>query len=207
MAEHFGLPQAPQSPPPDAGIKPAVLACPECLKVVSVSPDQWGQTLACPHCGQDFALPAMAAPAGPVAVDLGDGFTVIDDEEPADSQRRRRDELDRMHMRHVAQLRRSAVRSRTYMLVLLIGCLAGIGQLIYLCYKFFQKHHNLDLQHWGYIGLALLLARLAVRFWRRAQYFETESHRTELAEPAAPPDFSTLSDGSQYWKNLDQLKK
>jgi hypothetical protein len=32
-----------------------------------------------------------------------------------------------------------------------------------------------------------------------------ELQQSALSEPEAPPDFSTLSDGSQQWKNLEQM--
>jgi len=32
-----------------------------------------------------------------------------------------------------------------------------------------------------------------------------EANESRIAPPSAPPDFSTLGDGSQRWKDLDKL--
>jgi hypothetical protein len=48
---------------------------------------------------------------------------------------------------------------------------------------------------------------LASHFGRRAMELHRET-KTPAPLPPAPrePDFSTLSDGSQQWKNLDEIR-
>jgi hypothetical protein len=42
---------------------------------------------------------------------------------------------------------------------------------------------------------------------RQVAALNRELRQPALTEPAAPPDFSTLSDGSQRWKNLEDMQR
>ena len=59
------------------------------------------------------------------------------------------------------------------------------------------------------IGYAIfeLLTVVAVRFFiHRAIEIHREAKRSRIEPPATPPDFSTLDNGSQRWKNLEQIR-
>ena len=42
---------------------------------------------------------------------------------------------------------------------------------------------------------------------RQVAALNRELRRPAVTEPEAPPDFSTLSDGSQRWKNLEDMQR
>ena len=61
----------------------------------------------------------------------------------------------------------------------------------------------------GYLCGILAAAMAGSYFYRRAAELTRELKRRPAAldEPQTPPDFSTLSDGSHYWKNLQEMNE
>jgi hypothetical protein len=63
--------------------------------------------------------------------------------------------------------------------------------------------------HLRQVGLALAAGVgvwAAVYLFQRAAYGGRQSRAVTMPEPETPPDFSTLSDGSQHAKNLENLQ-
>ena len=69
------------------------------------------------------------------------------------------------------------------------------------------RHAGWQLRPVGYVCGILAAAMAATFVYRRAAALTRElRHRpAALDEPQTPPDFSTLSDGSHAWKNLEQM--
>jgi hypothetical protein len=114
------------------------------------------------------------------------------------------EELDGLRMRQVITARRAAIRSRTYMLLGAMLCAVGVAKLITLMIP--------HIRHGGWsrlliaYGIAAALAIIATLYClQRAAELNRESKATALPEPTTPPDFSTLSDGSQHAKNLENI--
>lgn len=116
-----------------------------------------------------------------------------------------RDEaLDSLRIRQAVMLRRNLNRSRSYALIAALACLAGAAQCALLAWR--------QINSAGWTGQALLFILLlcglfAATFWlvRRAHRLHREAQQAHLPEPTTPPDFSTLSDGSQRAANLTRV--
>jgi hypothetical protein len=114
-------------------------------------------------------------------------------------------ELDGIRIRQLATLRRAAYRSRSHAIVAALVCAFAVIQAGYLLVQ--------QLLHTGYSARILLYtgfiiagAYCAMFFTRRAVALHREATQSHLTDPTTPPDFSTLSDGSQRWKNLEEIQ-
>jgi hypothetical protein len=121
-------------------------------------------------------------------------------EEPRDQQ-----ELDGLRIRQVSQARRAAMRMRSYSLITAAACAVGSVDLAWRAAR----------RYWiDGIGARLILYLLAAgglawlgwKMFSKAQAWGREARQSSLPEPASPPDFSTLSDGSHIVKNLEDMQ-
>jgi hypothetical protein len=115
--------------------------------------------------------------------------------------------LNSNRIRQMAALRRAAYRSRSYCLIAIGACIVGAAELV------FDAIHRLR-QHPAFFGIliatayflaAAVLIVLTRYFIRLAARFHRESKKSILSDPAIPPDFSQLQDGSQVVKNLEEM--
>jgi hypothetical protein len=118
----------------------------------------------------------------------------------------RDDELDGLRIRQLAALRRGAYRARSYAI---IGAVAGFVVAVQLGIMTVTYVRS---RGWGlwpawYVLFAIATAMVGVYFVHRAMELHREI-RTPAPLPPEPeePDFSTLSDGSQQWKNLEDIQ-
>jgi hypothetical protein len=147
----------------------------------------------------------------------GGDFVVVDDTEsagPDEATPRAEPEpppLNAARVRQLSALRRGAYRARSYCLVAVAACAVAEGQLVLMTVR------HVRALGWGPRPLGYLCgivaAMMAAAFvLRRAAELNREL-RTRTDPPAeaagAPetPDFSTLSDGSHAWKNLEQMRE
>ena len=106
---------------------PSACACPQCGQVFEPAEPPVNGILECPACGTQFF-----APAGD-----DDGAGAADDHEAeeearrAEDARRREDELDASRFRQVAAYRRGLYRSRSLVIVGVIGLLVAACQLAF----------------------------------------------------------------------------
>ncbi len=113
-------------------------------------------------------------------------------------------ELDGLRIRQLATLRGAAYRSRSHAVIAMLVCAVAMVQAgIFLAQQ---------LMHVGFGWRVLVYAGIVVAggfgtrfFMRRAIALHREATQTQLPAPTTPPDFSTLGDGSQRWKNLEEL--
>lgn len=113
-------------------------------------------------------------------------------------------ELSELRIRQIATLRRALYRSRSHAIVIMIALVVVAVQLAWMTYASLRRGSVKT-------GAALSVACVAclvgaLHFYRRAVALHEEAKRTLLAEPSDPPDFSTLGDGSQRWKDLEELR-
>ncbi len=178
--------------------------CPHCGGQVQAIPSDRPQVLDCPHCNQPFVLPAAGQQLAVAQVRGQEEFVTDDTPAPHND-----DDLDGSRIRRVAMLKRTAYRSRSYCVIIAIGCLAGAGQCIWNVVTAIRFPAAGTATAYGVIGLWMAATAgciyLGNRFYRRAGKYAREAEATSLSEPAAPPDFTALSDGSQRWKNLERL--
>jgi hypothetical protein len=97
------------------------------------------------------------------------------------------------------------MRSRSYAIVGGCACVVAAVKLVQMTVT--------DVRATGWsltplllIGVAILAVWAARHCFRRAAYWGRETNAIVLPDPETPPDFSTLSDGTQHAKNLEQIK-
>ena len=136
---------------------------------------------------------------------------LIDDEAESDLTERADEpaesavELDEQRIRHIATLRRALYRSRSYAIVAMCAAAVVGVQLAMMTYGAFRRDG-----HWlsataMLIG-TMVCAIVAHHFYRRAVALHQEAKQTHLSPPTDSADFATLSDGSQRWKNLEDVR-
>ncbi|HEX2973176.1 MAG TPA: hypothetical protein VHP11_12640, partial [Tepidisphaeraceae bacterium] len=62
---------------------------------------------------------------------------------------------------------------------------------------------------WGQIGYGVamgVLARVGMKLWGRGRELRNEANGTQLQEPSSAPDFTSLNNGGEPWKNLERLE-
>jgi hypothetical protein len=162
-------------------------ACPACGAATAPAPDR-PNILVCPACGCESFVPDTEEPAA------DDTAEVSTDEE-----------IDSARIRRLATERRSINRTASYFIVAAGVCVVAIGQLIFMTIQ------HVRAVGWtprpvGYLMFVVLALWGAWFFGRRAAALHREAKTSVLPEPATPPDFSTLDDGSKHWKNLEDVR-
>jgi ABC-type nickel/cobalt efflux system permease component RcnA len=115
-------------------------------------------------------------------------------------------ELDGQRIRQLAALRRGAIRARSWCLITAGVCLVGAIQLVIFSVQLIRAPGSAWLRIPCYLMVAAAGLWLTVYFLRRARVLKREIGRSALGQPETSPDFSQLSDGSQRWKNLEDIR-
>lgn len=170
--------------------------CPHCDHPVLAEPAEQPQELQCSAC------------AGIVLIPASDGRTDIEQEQEEARLLRapaRPDEIDGLRVRNITVGRRALIRARTYALVAALGCLFAIVKAI-LSASELVAVRGWTLRPATYLAIALLATWGLVHFVRKLAHLSRELKRPpHPLEDLPPPDFTTLSDGSQHWKHLDEM--
>lgn len=170
----------------DAEAQPDGLACPHCGQPLA-PPESPASAILCRHCGEEVSLIAGDEPA----------------EEPPEDQD---DELSGMRIRQLVVMRRSAVRARSYCLIAVITCVVGVVQFAINAIYGWRARGAEALLAWLQAALALVCVSGAIFFSRKLLTYHRELQKRPLDEPDTPPDFTTLSDGSQHWQALERMQ-
>ncbi len=166
------------------------LACPHCGTELDAAPGPAAQELACPHCNGSILIPSA------------DGsIEALDDAAP----RGGKDELNVVRIQQLAAARRAAYRARSHCVVGAIICCVGVLQVAWSGFNLVRENG------WGmlatsYTLFAVIGAWGAVFFTRKAADLGREARAPTVAETTSSPDFSTLSDGNDRWKNLEDVR-
>src|SRR6266513_1165130 len=126
-------------------------------------------------------------------------------QEDESQQDDRASELDGLRIRQLATLRRAAYRSRSHAIVAMLVCAAAVVQAGFLLVQHLIRI-GFDARLLLYAAFILAGAYGGIFFWRRAVALHREATQSHQDNPTTPPDFSTLSDGSQRWKNLEEIR-
>jgi len=170
--------------------------CPACGGGVEAEVEEVARLVGCPACGEAFVIPGR------------DGSTDLPDVDAAGEERKAHEalqELDSLRMRHLIVTRRTAIRTRTYFVTGAFGCLVGGVELVIMTVSEVRRV-GWHLRQVGFVLAALAGFWWTVYFFRRAAYWGRQSRAVTIPEPETPPDFTTLSDGSQYARNLENLE-
>jgi hypothetical protein len=163
---------------------------------VEVEVEEGARLVECPACGRGFVVPGR------------DGSTELPDADAGGEEPKAHDELqelDSLRMRHLIVTRRTAIRTRTYFVTGAFGCLVGGVDLVIMTVSVVRRV-GWHLRQGGFVLSALLAFWGAVYLFERAAYWGRKSRAEKIPEPETPPDFTTLSDGSQYARNLENLE-
>lgn len=194
--------------------------CPACGQMVHVAPGEVAQLVECAACGAHFIIASLDG-----STDLpGEGGTSEEEKNQHDEG-----ELNSLRMRHIIVTRRTAIRSRTYNIVGVALCIMGAIKLVIMTVQDVRAA-GWHLLQWAYIVLAIAALYAAGYLCTRIVYWTRQSRApiffgkcancgqdltegatacihcgTPVQKDETPPDFSTLSDGSQHAKNLENL--
>jgi hypothetical protein len=164
-------------------------ACPDCdYGLVSVADDPY--LLHCRTCDKYFEVPGEHR------------AEETDDRAAADA---REDELSGLRIRQLAAARRASYRARSHCVVGALVCVVAVVQLTWNGVRAIRTT-GFGLRAIAYLLVAVVAAWGATYFFRKAMELDREAKRTELPPAAGEPDFTPLSDGSQQWKNLDEVR-
>jgi len=118
---------------------------------------------------------------------------------------RRESELEGLRMRHVIVQRRAAARSRTYAILGAGVCAMGAIKLVIMAWQD-GRAHGWGLWEVGFVAVAVVAVWGFWYFVGRAAYWGKESRAAVMPEPEVAPDFSTLGDGSQRARDLEDIR-
>lgn len=171
--------------------------CPYCDHAIPVEQGDEPQEVQCENCGGLVVIPSL------------DGRTEVEDEVGQERLLHgpvREDELDGLKVRNLSVARRATIRARTYALVAAVGCIYAIIKSITGAADVVRVNGwSIRPVVYIFLGVVLVFGLLHFlrRFFRLTRELKTPDHHED--GPLAPPDFTKLSDGSQYWKNLDGM--
>jgi hypothetical protein len=188
---------AEDEPTPTSPLDVGVYTCPHCQQPVAIDPDERtlsGPFIPCPYCGTEFAVASEDDP------------TEQESAERAQAEQTEKAELDAMRIRQVSAARRAAIRARSWLLIGVVGCLVGAGQCIWKARELHRREQQLGTAAIVLIVIAVALFPATAFFARRWLAIGRELAAPLLDEPTTPPDFSTLGDGTQHWKNLEDVQ-
>jgi hypothetical protein len=137
-----------------------------------------------------------------------DPLPIIDDTPPPDSQPDPESTFNQLRIRQLTALRMGAIRSRSWWLIAFYTALLTTLNLLVratLSLSLSLTHH-LTITPILELTAAIALLVLARYARRKAAAFKREIDHSALTEPAEPPDFSPLSNGSDRWKNLENVR-
>lgn len=167
---------------------------------MEVTLTQEPQVVHCPSCQQAVVLPAAD---GSIPQVRTAGQYAIEDDLPAPPPPEE-EELDPRHIRRISTARRAAYRSRSWYLIGMMLSLMGAGQLFILGGTHFYNKGFATLPA-AFVMVGMILVALAYRAYLKAGDAIRDVQNTSIPEPTHPPDFTSLSDGSQYSHNLEKM--
>ncbi len=175
--------------------QPRRFCCPGCEEEVDVSPQALGRLVRCPYCNTDF-----------FASDEQSHQAVVDDTANEHAERDREEAFDKLRIHHYTALRMSAIRARSWWI---IGMCLSLLVLLDMLTK--VAIYLVLIHRWGWWPTIDLLcgiaaARCAWHARKRAADFKRELSHSAIPEPTTPPDFSTLNDGKDRWKHLENVR-
>jgi len=116
------------------------------------------------------------------------------------------DQLNSLRIQQLTRLRRSAIRSRSWYLIGTIVAYVATAELAFKAVQCVRYERGWGLWPSIFVLCAISSGIAAPFFLYRCIQFHREIQVPMLDEPATPPDFSTLGDGSQRWKNLEEIQ-
>jgi hypothetical protein len=178
----------------------SLFTCPHCGADFAASLGAIARMASCSHCGQDVILPPLEALSstviGPACGDSG-SFAVVDD-------RIDKDQLDLQRIRRIATHHRSLVKNWRHAVIGMVFCAVAATTFMWLAYM--EVATGRIRVSMRFIALIVLFIYWTAYFAIRLQHLRKHAIESGLTEPTAPPDFSALNDGSQRWRDLEDVQ-
>ena len=175
--------------------QPRRFCCPGCEEEVDVSPQALGRLVRCPYCNTDF-----------FASQEQSQLAVVDDTANAFAELDRQEAFDKLRIQKYTALRMSAIRARSWWIIgLCLSIVVFLDMLAKVAIYVAMVHR------WGWwptmdLLLAIGAAMCARHAKKRTADFKHEIDHSAIPEPTTPPDFSTLNDGRDRWKHLENVR-
>jgi len=119
------------------------------------------------------------------------------------------DHLNSNRIRQMASLRRAAIRSRSYSVIAVGGCVVAAADFVFFAVRRLLDHPDAlgILIAIAYFLAAAMLLIFSRYFLRLALRFHREARGSAIPPPEQPPDFSQLQDGSQIVRSLQDMNE
>ncbi len=166
-------------------------SCPHCGTALDATPEESPRDVVCPRCGALAIIPAIDE-----EIDQADELAPSRDPD---------DELSSVRIRQLAAGRRAAYRSRSYCVIGALVCVVAVVQLTWNGIVLLRAT-GAGFQTTAYLLAAGAAGWGALYFFRKAMEMDREAKRSALPEATGEPDFGPLSDGSQRWKDLEDIQ-
>ena len=160
--------------------------CPACGALVA--PVSGQRLLVCPECGEQSFIPEDAS--------SDENSQNYQEAEPTPDD----SELSENRIRQMSNLKRGAYRNRSWCIVGAVACLVGAAELVQMTIHEARRGGVMLSIGFCFAAAAALIG--SGYFLRAALQLSKEIRASSIPEPTTPPDFSTLSDGSQRWHGL-----
>ena len=170
-------------------------ACPGCGEEVDVALASSGRLVRCPYCSSDFFAAADKS-----------HLEIVDDTDSELLEADRASAFDKLRIANYTALRMSAIRARSWWLIGLFLALLVMLDMLGNTLIYIWVFHRWGIWPTVRIGLYIVALVFARHAYRRAADFKREIDRSALPEPTTPPDFSTLQDGTEQWKHLENIR-
>jgi predicted nucleic acid-binding Zn-ribbon protein len=176
---------------------PQIAHCPRCGNEFQIAPTS--PILQCPACGEQFFPPEPADEP-------------IENTKSPELKAPSEEELSGMRIRQISVMRRAAYRTRSYYIIGLGACAVITIELCLMIVRSIRETHL----HFRTSSLfaftaycLFLVGAIAGGFFfaRRLIELQQEIRQSLQKEPAAQPDFSSLQDGTQHIRELEQMQK
>jgi predicted RNA-binding Zn-ribbon protein involved in translation (DUF1610 family) len=166
--------------------------CPGCGERVEAVVGEVARMVECPACGEALVIPGA------------DGSTDLPEAGGEEERGGESGELDSLRVRHMIVARRTAIRTRTYFVAGAVTCLTGVAEMVIMTVTEVRAV-GWHVRQMGFVVAAVVGGWAGIYSLRRAAYWGRQGRPVQIPEPELPPDFSTLSDGSQHARNLEKL--
>lgn len=163
---------------------------------MEIAPDDEGLLTRCPYCGTQFF-----ARADVLGLDVVDDTLETETEKPDPSLR-----LDTNKIRQLTALRRGAVRARSWCWIAATVAAVAAVELIIKAIENVRHTHGITSRAMGFVLFAILATVLAIAMGGHGQKLSREINAPPTPGPIDEPDFTPLSDGSQRWNNLNDVR-
>jgi hypothetical protein len=130
------------------------------------------------------------------------GIEDVEDDAAAENA----DELNALRIRQLSLARRALYRGQSYWIILVVLLATALIRLAMMTVTHVRTR-GWEMKPIGYLLFALLALFGLVFVGRRIQDLNRKAAERPPEEPLPEPDFSTLSDGSQYARNLERMEE